>query len=612
MKKRVFWSLEMTNPPPKVKGKRMIPKKTAILVSILMIFCFCSPKRDTAPTVEYPIMAGHQEAEQWAEETLASLSLKKKIGQMICEQMRGEYVSRDDPSFQYLTKLIREEGIGSLVLYGGTPHDTVSLLNRLQKESEIPLLISADFEGGPGQQIIGATEFPANMALSAIGSEDIAYQLGKAGAAEGRAIGIHLTYSPVVDIQTLPDNPVLSVRSFGGDLSLLGRMAGAYIRGYQENGMLATAKHYPGRGDVELIPGTEFTINNKSAEQVEAEDFLAFKKAIDAGVSYIMSEHIAVPSVTDGSDLPASVEKKLATFWLREKLGFKGILTTDDMWYKKVTDRFGPVKACVMAVQAGHDVILKPASAANTIQGLIEAVHTGELSEERIDQSVKKILYWKARLNLHRNRFVDEDKIASIVGIKEHTDLAQKIADLSLTVLINDGIFPMDSSGLKKIVNLSFQKKDNDPSPPIVTSKLGQAFGNIQSFFFRSNTSTKVYEDALKAAESGDLVIVSLFNQRNVYKDNGPLPRDVLEFLEKIFRLKPKSTIVMSYGNPYIVESLKSAPAFVVGYGEGGFYGNQTIFADSFIKLIKGDISPKGGLPVKVSDNFPIGSGIVY
>lgn len=594
-----------------LKGRKMRSKNTVILLSVLVVLGFCATEEKTTLPSEKQLTASHEEAEKWAEATLAALSLERKIGQMICEQMRGEYVAEDNSKFQYLIELIRDYGVGAFVLYGGTPQGTANLLNRLQKESEIPLLITSDFEGGPGQQIQGATEFPANMALSAIDSEEIAYQLGKVGAQEGRALGIHVTYSPVVDIQTRPDNPVLSVRSFGRDLDLLGRMAGAYIKGYQENGMLATAKHYPGRGDVELIPGTEFTINKKTADQVEAEDFLAFKKAIEAGVTYVMSEHIAVPSVTDNSDLPASVEEKLATFWLREKLGFKGILTSDDLWYKKITDRFGPVNACIMAIQAGHDAILKPANAKETIEGLVEAVKTGDISEERIDQSVRKILYWKARLNLHQNRFVDETHIASFVGIQDHIGLAQKISDLSITVLKNDGLFPVDASKLESVVNLSFQKKEGDTAPSIVASKLAQAFRGIKSHYFRRDTSDEVYKDALKAAVKADIVIVSLFNQRNVYRDNGPLPENVLNFFNKVIKTKPESTVVMSYGNPYLVESLKEAAAFVIGYGEGGFYGNQTIYADSFIKLLKGEISPKGKLPVKISDEFPMGSGIV-
>ncbi|MBN2409236.1 MAG: hypothetical protein JXE07_05815, partial [Candidatus Aminicenantes bacterium] len=499
----------------------------------------------------------------------------------------------------------------ALVLYGGSPHDTAALLNRLQRESTLPLLVTADFEGGPGQQIAGATEFPANMALSAAGSEELAYELGRAGAAEGRAVGIHVTYSPVVDVQTRPDNPVLGVRSFGPDIELLGRMAGAYIRGYQENGMLATAKHYPGRGDVDLIPGTEFAVNNKSAGAVEAEDFRAFQKAIDAGVTYIMSEHIAVPSVTEGSDLPASVEKALAADWLRDRLGFKGILTTDDMWYPKVVERFGAVEACLMAVEAGHDAILKPADAIAVIGGLVEAVRSGRFAEDRIDRSVKKILYWKARLNLHRNRFVELDRIPSMVGIKQHHELAERIAHRSITLLKNDGILPVDPSKTAKTVHLSIQKKEIDPAPAAVASKLTAAFPGIRSYFLGPYTSTERYREALESVRNADLVLVSLFSQRTVYIDNGPLRKEALEFLGRVFRLKPASAVVMSYGNPYLAESVKEAAAVAVGYGEGGFYGNQIIYADSLIKLIKGEIKPMGRLPVAVSASFPVGSGIV-
>ncbi len=577
-----------------------------------LIFGSCRPgTNEPGAAASTTLTAGHDEAIAWAEKTLVSLSLEEKVGQMICEQVRGEYVPEDDPGFQKILALIREYGIGALVLYGGSPQDTASLLNRLQKESALPLLVSADFEGGPGQQITGATEFPANMALSAAGEEDLAYELGKAGAAEGRAIGIHITYSPVVDIQTRPDNPVLSVRSFGRDVDLLGRMAGGYIRGYQENGMLATAKHYPGRGDVELIPGTEFTVNTKSAEAVVAEDFRAFQKAFEADVTYVMSEHIAVPSVTEGSDLPASVERKLATDWLRDRLGFQGILTTDDMWYPKVVERFGAVEACIMAVEAGHDAILKPADAAAVIRGLVEAVGSGRIGIGRIDSSVRKILYWKARLNLHRNRFVNLERIPYRVGVKSHRDLAARIADRSITLLKNDGFFPVDATKLAKAVHISVQKKEIDQAPAAVASKLSAAFPGIRSYFLGPYISEARYDQAAEAARKADLLLVSLFSQRTTYVDNGPLRKRDLEFLDRIFRLKPVSALVMSYGNPYLAESMKKATAIVVGYGEGGFYGNQIIYADSLIRLIKGEIRPKGRIPVEVSAAFPVGSGLV-
>lgn len=553
-----------------------------------------------AASLGVAVQASHTEAERWAAETLASLSLEEKVAQMLCEQMRGEYTAEDSEAFLYWSKLARDYGIGGFVVYGGTPQDTAHLLNRLQKVSKIPLLISSDFEGGPGQQFEGASEFPANMALSAAGSEALAYEVGKAGAVEGRAIGIHLTYSPVVDVQTRPDNPVLSVRSFGSDVTLLGKMASAYIRGYQENGMLATAKHFPGRGDVDLIGDTEFLINNKPAPRIEAEDLAAFKKAIDAGVTFVMSEHIAIPSLTDGSDLPASMERKLASYWLRERLGFENVLTTDDLWYPKVVDRFGAERAGVLAIRAGHDVLLKPQNAIETIDAVVRAVRAGEIAIGQIDGSVRKLLYWKARLNLHRSRFVDVERVRSVVGSKAHRDLVQEVAERSLTMLVNDDFFPTNAAKLGTIAYISIQKNEHDPVPVEVAAKLGDALSIGRTWMLRPNVDPRLRVEALAAAKRADTVIVSLFRQRNVYRDNGAFAAEDAAFLREVLAADSK-VVILSYGNPYLVEGLEDADGFVVGYGEGGFYGNQSVYADAFIRLLEGKIEASGKLPVRTS-----------
>jgi beta-glucosidase-like glycosyl hydrolase len=580
----------------------MKSKWSWMLLSVFLMWSCVAPG-PTDPGSQ-ALTAGHEEAERWAQETLSGLTLEEKVAQMICEQMRGEFISDDDEMFQYWSKLVRDHGIGAFVVYGGTPYDTAHLVNRLQAQAKIPLLITADFEGGPGQQFAGASEFPANMALSAIDSEELAYEMGKAGASEGRAIGIHVTYSPVVDVQTQPENPVLSVRSFGGDIEQLGRMAGAYIRGYQENGMLTTAKHYPGRGDVVLIPGTEYTINHKPAEQVEQEDFLAFQKAIDAGVTYIMTEHISVPSVAEGSELPASVEKKLTGDWLRDRLGFEGIITSDDIWYDKVVERFGDEKVGILAIQAGHDALLKPKNAIKMIAAVAEAVKAGEIPEEQIDASVKRILYWKARLNLHNNRFVDLERVSSVVGTQAHQDLVHQIAERSLTLHENKDFFPTDADKLGKIVHVSIQKNDNQPAVFEVAAKLRAALPVEQTFHIRPNVDSSLYTHALEAARQADTVVVSLFHPRTVYVDNGALNEKDLAFVRRLIQAKPQATVVMSYGNPYLAANLTEATAFVIGYGEGGFYGNQVVYADAFIRLLKGEIEAEGKLPVK------LGSGV--
>jgi len=589
----------------------MMKKLVIVFTCCLFAPVTASDTPQGAPEKASALMATHEEAERWAQTTLKQLSLEQKVGQMVCEQMRGDYAAEGSPQLDYLLRLVRDHGVGGFVVYGGSPHDTARLLNRLQRESKLPLLISADFEGGPGQQIAGASEFPPNMALSAIGSEAVAYEVGKVGAAEGRAIGIHLTYSPVVDIQTQPANPVLGGRSFGADLDLLGRMAGAYIKGYQENGMLATAKHYPGRGEVELIAGTEFTINRKPADQVEREDLRAFKYGIDAGVAFIMSEHIAVPSLTHGSDLPASVEPVLASEWLRGRLGFKGVLTSDDLWYSKMTDRFGPEQVGVLALRAGHDVLLKPANAEKMIAAVVAAVRAGEIPEARIDESVGRLLYWKARLNLHRNRLVDEARISEVVGVEKHLELVRTIAERSLTVLANDGFFPRTAATTGNVLHIVLQKQEHDPGAVTVAAKFREGFPKSRTFVFRPTTDRGVYYEALSAATEADTVVVSVFTPRTAYGDNAPLRDADLTLVRDIMRIRPKSTVVMSYGNPYMAERVRGASAVVVGYGEGGFYGNQVAYADAFIRLMKGEIGTGGRLPVRVSDAFPLGAGVV-
>jgi len=577
------------------------------LVLWLVSMCFLSDREFSDSNQAF---APPEEGEKWAEETLSKLPLEKKVAQMVFIDIAGGYIAERDPRLKDWLRLARE-GVGGIVTYGGTPRDVAALLNRLQKEAPLPLLMAADFEGGPGQQVTGATEFPANMAFAAIGSEDLVYRAAQVGAREGRAMGVHLTYSPVVDLTTRSESPAESVRSFGSDVNLLGRLVKAYIRGYMDGGMLATAKHYPGRGNVEPWPAQPlFTMIKKSVKQMESEDLAAFKKAIEAGVPMVMTEHIVVPSLTDNSDFPASVERKLATGWLRQKLGFQGILTTDDLWYDHVVNRFGPVEVGVKALQAGHDLLLKPKDASAMIRGIVQAVKAGQVSEDHVNQAVRKLLYWKGRLRLPANRYVDESKVAAAVGTQEHWALAQEVADRSLTLLKNDGVLPLSSGPLRNAVNISIQKLESDPSPPLLSAKLKAAFPSIQDFTLRPDLDPAGYSRIFEAARAADLVFLSLFVQRDRLGDATPLRASDLSLINRIVEAKPKRIIAMSYGNPHFIRKLDTVPAFVVGYGERGWFGNQPIYFDSFIKWVKGEIKAEGRLPVNVSDAYRVGSGI--
>ena len=550
------------------------------------------------------------EAAAWVDKTLAGLSLEKRIGQIVCSDVVGGYIAEDDSRLLNWLALARDHGLGMFVLYGGTPRDVAHLLNRLQKVAGIPLLISADFEGGPGQQVTGASEYPANMAFAAARSEDLMYRAASAAAVEGRAIGIHLTYTPVVDIAWRPDNPAESVRSFGGDLALLGRMVRAYVRGYHDNGMLTSAKHFPGRGDVENMPANPgWAWINKPAKDVEAQEFRAFKHGIDAGVDFVMTEHIAVPSAAGGSELPASVEKKLVTGWLKGKLGFKGVVTSDDLWYDNVVNRFGAEEVAVKAFEAGHDVILKPKDPAATIAALAAAVRSGRIPESRVDEAARKILTLKARLGLHKNRFVEEDRVGEFVGTAAHQAIVQEVADKSLTLLKNNKVLPLAPGSTPKLANINVQKFDGDSMPAALSAKLTAAFPGTRSFTLRPDMDPSYYETIWKAVVDSDLVVLSLFVPRNRMGDAAPFREADLAFIQKVIAAKPKSVVAMAYGNPQLIRKIPDVAAFLVGYGERGWFGNQAVYFDSFVKALKGELKPSGRLPVMVSKEYPIGSG---
>jgi beta-N-acetylhexosaminidase len=563
----------------------------------------------TALTLQAPV-AG--QPSPWVEKTLASLSLEKKIGQLITIDVTGGYLSAADPRLARWTTLTRDHGVGMVVFYGGTPRDVAHLLNGLQRAAPVPILMAADFEGGPGQQVTGATEYPANMAFAAAGSEELMYRAAAAAGVEGRAMGIHLTYSPAVDIGWRPDNPAEGVRSFGGDLDLLGRMVRAYVKGYHDNGMLTSAKHFPGRGDVERMPSLpDWTWNPKPVEAVRSQDFAAFKQAIDAGVDFVMTEHVAVPAATGGSDLPASVERRLASGWLRDSLGFKGILTSDDLWYDHVTRRFGAEEVALKAFEAGHDLILKPKDPVATIAALAAAIRSGRISETRVDAAVRKLLTLKARLGLDKNRFVDESLVDGQVGTPAHWAIAQEVADRSVTLLKNNGVLPL-ATPPQRIVNISIQKADGDPSPPVLAGRLAGAFPGTISITFGPRMDPAAYDDAWAATTKADLVVFSLFVPRNRLGDAAPVREGDLAFIRRVAAAKPGATLAMAYGNPQLARRIPEAPAILVGYGERGWFGNQEIYFGSFIKILKGELKPTGKLPVKVSDGYPIGFGLSY
>jgi beta-N-acetylhexosaminidase len=255
---------------------------------------------------------------------------------------------------------------------------------------------------------------------------------------------------------------------------------------------------------------------------------------------------------------------------------------------------------------------LKPKDPEKTIDAMVAAVRSGRISAHRIDSTVRRLLTLKARLNLQNVRYVDESRVGNVVGTAEHLAIAQEVADRSLTMLKNDGVLPLKAGTTLRLVNISVQKLESDPSPAILATRLAAAFPGAKSFTFTPRMDSAAYADAWSAVNGADLVIVSLFVARDRLGDATPIRASDLAFLNRVIAARPHAVVAMSYGNVHHIRKLPDVPAYLAGYGERGWFGNQEIYFSSFIRALKGELNPKGRLPVTVSGEYPIGSGMSY
>ena len=401
------------------------------------------PVSDPEPAPPVPAM----DIQPWAERMLDSLTLRQKVGQLMMPFVLGDYAPEGTTSHDRVHDYILEEEIGGLIVSVGSPTDVAVKLNDFQTHSRLPLLVAADLETGAGFRLTGAvhsptnivlggaTNFPNLLALGAAGDPDLAYEMGKITALEARAVGIHVPFAPVLDVNNNPDNPIINVRSFGEDPAQVASLGAAFVRGIQDFGGIATGKHFPGHGDTDTDSHVGLPVIRASSARMDSLELVPFREAISAGLGGMMTAHITVPSLNGGGDLPATLSRDILTGLLRDRLGFDGLVFTDAMDMAAIDQTYGRGEAAVMAIEAGADVILMPPSVTAAINGIVEAVESGRLSEERIDVSVLKLLRAKEGLGLDRERTVPLEALPRVVGIPAHTEVAADVARRSITLL---------------------------------------------------------------------------------------------------------------------------------------------------------------------------------
>jgi beta-N-acetylhexosaminidase len=592
----------------------MLRSLRTLLLAVPLASCSLQPApRPQAPPPASGPAAVVADQAQWVEQTLARLTLRQKAAQLVIPRIGGGFLPADGDAWQRVRGWVEREGIGGLIATIGPPMEQAVKFNTLQELADIPLLITADMEHGPGQLLNGgvvlpygldnggATAFPQLMALGATGDPKLAYELGRITALEARAVGVHMTYAPVVDVNNNPANPIINTRSYGADPALVARMATSHIRGLQDNGMLATAKHFPGHGDTGTDSHIELPVITVSKARADSIELVPYRAAIDAGVSAVMSAHIAFPALT-GDSVPATLSHAMLTGLLREELGFDGIITTDAMDMGAIVRHYGATVAPIMALQAGADLLLQvnPGDVPAVIDAVVAAVQRGELTEERLDRSVRRLLEAKARLGLHTQRTVDLPRVPERLARDAHLALAAEISERSITVVRDrDRMLPLLARRVLSIVYT------DDPDPfagRTLQRALAERLPGLRTAFVDAGASAADLDEIRRLARDADAVIFAPFVRVRAYKGELAIAGPVAELVADFARTRP--TLLAAFGNPYLLAEFPDVSTYLLAWGQTD--PSQRAAA----RAITGQIAVGGRLPIPIPGVALMGEGL--
>lgn len=584
--------------------------KTARIPALVLMLSLCLP----ALSLQRPGAQDPSRAEEvyrlanpdmkWVEATLARLSLRDKIAQLIQVRAAGRFVNRESSQFQELADAVRRNHVGGVTLFAGDVYESALLLNELQKMSDLPLFVAADFERGASFRITDATSFPWSMAIGATGSEEFAYQEGAITAREARALGVQWIYAPVVDVNNNPDNPVINIRSYGEDPQLVARLGAAFIRGARENGVLTTAKHFPGHGDTATDTHIGLAVIPSDMARLESVEMVPFRSAVAAGVDAIMTAHIAVPQVTGEPTIPATLSHKILTDLLRGQLRFQGLVVTDALEMGGITNHYWSGLACIRALQAGADMLLLPQDTDVAINEVVRAVGRGDIDIGRIDESVTRILAFKTKAGLHRERLTPIENIQNRVATPESQKLAQEMADRSITLLKDEShLLPMNPLIPPKIFSLILSA-DTDSSPAaLFQSELRRRFPSARTEAVDPRIPEDLADRIVRNAAEADVIVCATLVRLTSGKGNIALPESERSLLDKIMAIH-KPIIWLAFGNPYLLRLYPETPTYLCTFS----YADVSYIAAA--RALAGEIAISGRSPVSIPGYFQVGDGI--
>jgi beta-glucosidase-like glycosyl hydrolase len=572
-----------------------------------------------------------EDAARWVERSLAAMSQDDKAAQLVFPGLDSTFLSTDSDTFERLQDLAETWHVGGFLVFGGSepvpgvllnptygsvilgdPLSAAATLNRLQRVSPLPLLNAGDFEWGVGMRIRGATQFPRAMAFGAAGDTALTQEAGRLTGREMRAIGVHMDFAPVADVNNNPRNPVINTRSFGEDPVRVSEHAAAFTRGLQDAGVIATLKHFPGHGDTDVDTHIGLATVPHPRDRLDAVELAPFRAGITAGAQAVMVGHLEVPAVDDTRSQPATLSPKAITGLLRGDLGFDGLIVTDSMSMQAITKLMAPGEAAVRTIEAGSDVVLHSPDDRAAITALRDAIRSGRLSRERIDGSVRRILGLKARLGLHADRMVPLERVPDVVGGRAHRQIARSVSERAVTLLRDTHrILPLQLPKGARVLHLSVVDYLSNwriaaPGRSFVPA-LTARWPGVTALEL-SDRSTAAELDLVRAlAPRHEAVIIALYVRAASGSGRLDLSPEVARLLTTIARASSaeRPTVACFFGNPYVAASLPELPTALLTYDFGD------LAESSAVRALAGESVIGGRLPITIPTQAETGNGLL-
>jgi beta-N-acetylhexosaminidase len=540
------------------------------------------------------------------------MPFREKIGQLLMVPFVGLFTSSESPDYKEALRQVEENHVGGLMvattrgplgIRRSQAYPTAVMANEFQRRAKIPLLIGADFESGTAMRLDEGTSFPSAMAIAATGDPKLAYGAGKAIALESRAAGVHWIFAPDADVNNNPENPIINIRSFGEDPKNVAKFAAEFIGGVEEHGALATAKHFPGHGNVSVDSHLSMPAVPGSRAELGRTELVPFRAAIAAGVSSIMTGHLSVPALEPDPNLPATLSRNVLTGLLRDELKFRGLIVTDAMDMGGVTSLYPPGEAAVRAIEAGVDVVLLSAVPDAAIAALEAAVKSGRISTKRIDESVRRILAAKSRLGLDKNRLVDIARLNERFGLLEYATEALDIASRGITLIRDDPkSLPLDARRPLRVLLVSLSA-DPDPCPgETIEPEIRARVDSLQALRADARFA-KITALTLPPPETYDVAVAALFVRVADGKGNVGFPDDQRAFVNQLLAAG-KPVVIAAFGTPYLISQFPSAKTWL------GAFSTNRVAQQSLALALFGETPILGTIPVTVPGVAKRGSGL--